>query len=364
MRELRRGARKHPRAVLNQPSPYGSSQLVVESDAAVTAAYLLDGQGRVRSALWLANHVPAPARLDQERIQAGLLPPMPAGYTKHPGGRNRPRRRSLEAVWFEEGDGAAIMENGSPLGVVPGWSDTRRGLPGYSRDAVGRTPLAWALDDVYAVLGPRIGRARDFWQWQSGAAGWQHYQQAVLEYLEEQLGRSGRYWSVDGGRLPRMGLAEHPPTTERPYTVYSTVGMGYQPMPPAEGRDPSAGRVELAVAAGRPHESVVDLFRWLSPYPWRHRRRLGPGHEVAWDSHAGRFPLGGPWEGVCLLADPGILLGPAVPDLPARTLDGAAVQWIWLAPITGRDHALAETYGTHVLVDDLIQQGREWVIRL
>lgn len=334
---------------------------MVESDTAVTAAYLLERQGHVRSALWLANHVPAPPQLDQDRVRAGLLPPMPAGYTKYAAGRERPRRRALQAVWFEEGDGAAILEGGSPLGVVPGWADASRGMPGYSRDVIGQTPMGWALDAAHAGLAPRIRRAREFW-W-SGKAGWERYQGAVLAHLERHIGPRGRYWAVDGGRLPRLGLAEHPPSGERPCTVYSTVGMGYQPMPHGENED-LPGRVELALATDGPHERVPDLFRWLSPYPWRCRSRFGPGHALAWRADAGRLPLGDPWVGVCLLADPGVLIGPAVPDVPSRTLGDVAVQWLWLAPITGRDHAVAETYGPDALLDELALQGREWVVRL
>lgn len=364
MRDVRGGAGKRSKALLNEPSPYGSGRLIVESDAAVTAAYLLDHGGRTRCALWLANHVPAPPRLDQDRVAAGLLPPMPAGHTKHPAGRERPRRRSLRAVWFEEGDGAAVLEGDSPLGVLPGWSDSESGQPGYSRDVLGRTPLGWALDEVYATLGPRIGGALEFWR--SGRAGWERYQQAVLAHLQRQLGPSGRYWAIDGGWLPRLALAEHPPASERPYAVYSTVGMGRQPMPHTagqEGQHPTAGRVELALAVSRPHESVVDLFRWLSPYAWRYRCRLDPGHELVWDGGAGTFPLGEPWEGVAVLADPGALLGPAVPDMPDRTIDGATVRWLWLVPVTGSDRAVAGTYGTQALADELVLQGREWVVR-
>ena len=49
---------------------------------------------------------------------------MPAARTKHPGGRPPLQAGALEALWFEEGDGVAILENGRPLAVIAGWSDS------------------------------------------------------------------------------------------------------------------------------------------------------------------------------------------------------------------------------------------------
>src|SRR5689334_9138507 len=147
MPTLRRGGRDgnlaarpgRPEILLSSDSPYGSRRLVVEHDGSTTAAYLYD-QSTVIAAVWLANHEPAPPAADPDQVATGRAPVMPAGHTKHPGGIPPFDPRVLRALWFEEGDGVAIVEGGRLLAVIPGWSDMSRGMPGYSRECIGQTP--------------------------------------------------------------------------------------------------------------------------------------------------------------------------------------------------------------------------------
>ena len=159
MPTLRRGGREgnlaarpgRPEILLTSESPYGSRRLVVEYDGVTTAAYVYD-QTAVIAAVWLANHRrprPPPTR---RRSSAGQAPVMPAGHTKHPGGRPPLDPRILRALWFEEGDGVALVEGGPLLAVIPGWSDMSRGharlQPGMHRP-----------DPVRLVAGRRHGGA-------------------------------------------------------------------------------------------------------------------------------------------------------------------------------------------------------------
>lgn len=399
------GVRKRPWTVLSESSPYGSGRLVIETDSAVSAAYLLDEHGAWRSSLWLANHEAAPPDLDRERVDAGLLPPMPASRTRQPEGSARPRARSLEVMWFEEGDGAALLQDGSPMGVLPGWYGSERECPGYSRDVTTRTPMAWPLDEIRDALPPRLARAREFWH--AGRAGWNSYQRAVLSHLDARMSARGHYWRIDRDLFPRLGVVEHPPTGDRPFSVASTVGMGYQRMPVPSGyAQPDGARIELAVATRTVDESVVDALAWLGPYPWRRRRFLGSGHGVAWD---GNRDTGGNtssgtgndtdgdtdrsvdadndldndldmasstapasdapgawrrWRGALLLADPSLLPGGEPPDLGGFTARGEPVRWLWIVPITARERTLGLSYGVTALMDDLRASGREWQVSL
>ena len=143
-----------PVILFEEVSPYGSRKVTVEYDGQVTAAYLHDGTAAI-SATWIANHGPAPQATDQARLAAGRAPLMPAACTKHPTGVPPLQATALDALWFEEGDGVAIFEYGRPLAVMAGWSDTRRGMPGYSRDVIGQTPFGWSLDDAMEGLAGR-----------------------------------------------------------------------------------------------------------------------------------------------------------------------------------------------------------------
>src|SRR5450755_1735972 len=113
---------QQPKMLLESVNPYESRRLTVEFDGVTTAAYLHDETSTV-AATWIANHVPAPASPDPARIEAGQAPIMPSGHTKLPEGRPPIEPGTLEPLWFEEGDGVAVLENGKLLAVIPGWSD-------------------------------------------------------------------------------------------------------------------------------------------------------------------------------------------------------------------------------------------------
>ena len=286
-----------PVTLLESSSPYGSRRVTVEYDGLTTAAYLHDDTS-VISATWIANHRPAPESIDQARLDAGRAPLMPAALIKHPGGRGPLQGSALQALWFEEGDGVAILENGQPLAVIAGWSDMDRGMPGYSRDVIGQTPFGWSLDEAMEGLAPRLERSRAYWRWRQSASGWDQFQQALLGHLQARVGPGGHYWDASAGQQPLTGVTERPPEPHRPYTVLSTVGMSCQRMPVVEQvlDDPSGyARIELAIATTLPSAQAARVFLWLATYPWRAVTWFGPGHSVRWyhepvDVPAGRGP--------------------------------------------------------------------------
>jgi hypothetical protein len=352
-----------PRVLLDSESPYGSRRLTVECDRVTTAAYLHSEDSPI-AATWIANHVQAPDTVDRARLDAGETPVMPAGHTKHPDGRPVPDPGALRAVWFEEGDGVAILEYGSLLAVLPGWTGMSRGMPGYCRDVIGQTPFGWSLDDAIEGLGPRAALAEDFWQWRADAQSWADFQQGLLGYLLGKLGPGARYWDVGGDKQPPIGVTERPPAGLRTYTVLSTVGMSCQRMPVIEqmGDAAAAGaRIELAIATTLPSTAAARIFMWLGQYPWREVTWLGPGHCIPWYHEPSTFPLGR-GEAVLLLDKPGNLLGPEVPDLSGYSFGGEPVRWLWMVPVTERERRLATERGPASLITHLAAQRRSWVV--
>jgi hypothetical protein len=371
MPTLRRGASQarisagpgQPAVLLDSESPYGSRRVVVEYDGTTTAAYVHDATGAI-AATWIANHSPAPEAVDLAGLSSGQAPQMPAGHTKHPEGRPLLDPQSLRAVWLEEGDGVAILENGEPLAAIPGWSDMSTGMPGYGRDIIGQTPFGWSLDLAIEGLGPRITAAEQFWRWRADPANWASFQQSVFGHLLARLGPGGKYWDVSGGKQPLVGVSERPPTAQRPYTVLSTVGMSCQRMPAIEQTGEGAGsqaRIELALATTMPSSAAARIFLWLAQYPWREVTWLGAGHSVPWYHEPTTFPLGGGNEAVLLLDDPSHLLGPDVPPLGGFTVSAAAVRWLWIVPISERERLLARERGSASLVTQLAAHRRSWV---
>jgi hypothetical protein len=353
-----------PAVLLESVSPYGSRRVVVEYDGTTTAAYLHD-EATAIAATWIANHGQAPPTTDLARLGTGQAPEMPADHTKHPDGTPLLEPDSLRALWFEEGDGVAIMEHDEARAVLPGWSDMSNGMPGYSRDVIGQTPFSWSLDDALEGLGPRIAEAESFWQWRADASAWADFQQAVLGHLLNRLGPGARYWDVGGGKQPLVGVSERQPTRQRPYTVLSTVGMSCQRMPVVEltGENPAArGRIELAIATTMPSADAARVFLWLAQYPWREISWLGSGHCLPWYHEASTFPLGGGHEAVLFLHEPGGLLGPEIPDLSGFSFGGEPVRWLWIIPVTERERLLAAERGPDSLINHLAAQRRSWVV--
>jgi hypothetical protein len=195
--------------LLDSLSPYGSRRVTVECDGEATAAYLRDERS-ILAAAWIANHRSAPATTEQHRLASGLVPLMPAGNTTRPRGRSRPNPDTLEAVWFEEGDGVAILERGALLAVLPGWSDASRGMPGYSKDIIGQTPFGWSLDDAIEGLEPRMRRARAFWHWRESAGGWRRSRTSPTGSARPGTtgtlaGAPSPWWASPNGRPPPVG---------------------------------------------------------------------------------------------------------------------------------------------------------------
>ncbi|MBB2910072.1 hypothetical protein FHS43_001318 [Streptosporangium becharense] len=330
-------------------NPYGSRTLTVERDETSSVAYLCGPGGTVHGATWLANHGPAPDEIDQERLNAQLPPTLPGPHTRHPGGR--PHLGPLRALWFEEGDGVALYENDELLAVIPGWADPRRGIPGYSRDALGETPFAWPLEEAHDELTPRLTRARAYWDWRGTDGAWASYQQFVMGHLDRELGSPGRFWDAGGGRLPAVGVTERPPERGRDHTVLSTVGMSCQRMPTVEqyvDRPDDQARVELVAATSGDPREAARLFLWLGQYPWHSVTWLGHGHTATWYHRPETFPLGPAYGGVMMLA--GL---PGLPDLSGFSFGGDAVRWLWLVPVTPDELRLAAAEGHRALLPRL-----------
>ncbi|QKG26040.1 suppressor of fused domain protein [Actinomadura verrucosospora] len=380
MSVLRRAAAsaKSPAATVvhAEASPYGSRRLVVESDGDVTAAYLRDARDSVIGAVWVANHREAPSSLDRPRLEAGGAPLLPESHVAHPRGREALDVSALEVVWFEEGDGVAVLEAGDPLFVIPGWSDMGRGIPGYARDAKEQSPFAFPMEEEIAEFGPRIERAREHWKMCRADGSWADFQQSVLGHLLQRLGPGGHYWHDVGRQLagrnastsPTVGVTERPARGDREFTVLSSVGMSRQRMPTVELYEDDVApyaRIELAVASTLPSQRAGSIFPWLAQYPWRSVTWFAPGDVVKWYHESRTFPLGSgdsAWEGVLLLDDPTRLAGPEAPALTGLTVQGDPVRWLWLVPITGEEHRYAKSEGSDALIRRLAQQGRSWVV--
>ncbi|WP_017608385.1 suppressor of fused domain protein [Nocardiopsis xinjiangensis] len=352
--------------LLDEVSPYQSRRVVVECDSHTTAAYLLDARGRIRVPVWLANHELAPAVDEAGGLFEGRAPLMPEAHTKHPPGRPRFDPSCLRAVWFEEGDGVALVDEEGLLAVIPGWAEADSGLPGYAREAIGRSPYAWELDSVREQLWPRVVHAEAYWDWRRASGAWRSVQRTVLSHLNRYVGEPGHYWDVSDGHPPLLRVSERPATAERPYTILSTVGMCGQRMPTLDRymADTSEyARVELALATTMPAHQAARIFRWIGAFPWRAVTWFGHGHTVKWLDNAEDRAMRGGAGAVLLVSDPAPLTGgPPPPDLSGLGFQGDPVHWLWAVPITRPEHLFAKEHDSATLVEKLAAEGRSWIL--
>jgi hypothetical protein len=136
-----------PELLMRSTSPYGSRRAVLLRGSGDIYLYLEDVTGEAAetsSAVWVANQAVAPVHPPDPtdttvRNDDGGPPRMAATGTRHPEGC--PPLQDVEFVWFEEGDGVALVDDEGIVAVVPGWGG-RDDFYGYSRYAQGHTPIA------------------------------------------------------------------------------------------------------------------------------------------------------------------------------------------------------------------------------
>lgn len=197
--------------LLEEVGPNGNIQAVVEADEDVCFFYLFGAEGGdfgMRS-VWVRNHSQAPdfALLDVVRMKAGLPPRNPKANCRHPQGRSRLSRDQLRVVWLPEGNGAALIDGGELLAIIPPWSGVE-GFHGYARDAIGQGPVAWDLSEAHAILA-RFRDAEAYWQmWDANP--WPSIQNSLTSRIEQTLGRHSNYYAIDGGNWPPKAILRIP----------------------------------------------------------------------------------------------------------------------------------------------------------
>src|SRR5437899_12961113 len=111
------------KTLLEEVSPHGNVQAIVEQDDRVVHFYLWGGPDSsfgMRSC-WVRNLKPAPAELKVAQMREGAAPMLPRPRCKHPEGAPPLSAKELAVVWFEEGDAAALLAGSIILALIPSW---------------------------------------------------------------------------------------------------------------------------------------------------------------------------------------------------------------------------------------------------
>jgi hypothetical protein len=262
--------------------------------------------------------------------------------------------QDLRIVWFEEGEGAALLEHGEPVAVIPPWSGID-GFNGYARDCVSENPLCWPLTLDNVVL-RRIARAEEFWaSWDQPQNPWNEIQRTQFEAYTAALGQYEKYYAIDGGNWPSKALIRTP--TSGGFTL-TTIGVALRPQPAVEFTTDNPAplrRFELGIGLSNAFAHFLEpVARYLSAQsnlPWAVYSWLGPGHTIPCDAFAGTN-----LTAILLQYHP---LGSPPVSLPPFRND--PVNLLWAVPITRSEQEFAVAQGKDKLVVRLNAANVSWL---
>ena len=297
-----------PVTMLFQSSPLGNVDAIVQHDSRTVYFYLnenpdsLSGKPKFGTrACWVQNLTTGPLVFDQAEMRQGLPLLLPRTHSRQRDGLPLPDADRLAVIWFEEGNGAAlILQNDQQqiekvLAVIPPWSG-QEGFHGYSTECAVENEVCWPMP-VHEALTKRINRADEFWSgFQNASNPFVPLQKSQLQVCRQRfLGLDANsnidgnvanesYFSIDGGKFPPRGLVQY---DQDDSIVITTIGMSLLPQPMVElaSEQPSLfRRVELAVRLPKhaADENCLTAARnnvsQLAGYPWRNFSWLGAGH--------------------------------------------------------------------------------------
>ncbi len=271
-----------PETVLFETSPFGMIDALVEQDHRTAYLYLHSKQNPSfgTKAVWIRNLIRGPLIFSDEDLQMGIPPVLPRTYCSQPDGGEPLVSERIKLIWFEEGNGVALLEDDDMIAIIPPWSGFD-GFHGYARDCRTENQVCWPLPQQ-THLTTRIRRAAQYWElWESNNP-FQSEQPRLIAQLESHLGTTGRYFSIDGNQWPPRGLQFF---EQHGRITMSSIGLSLCSMPNVELSvdNPAAiRRIELAMQIDAGDQNAAETCgKWLSSaasYPWRHMTWLGHRH--------------------------------------------------------------------------------------
>lgn len=288
--------------LLFESSPYGNVDAIVQHDLRSLYFYLQPKNSEFPArAGWVRNLVPGPYVIDQNDLLAGRQVVLPRTYAKSAQAGRLPQPDELSIVWFEEGNGAALLESPrneseskdaqrqTVLAIIPPWSG-QEGFHGYAAECAMDSPVCWPLPQN-PRLQQRVEQADEFWSsFLQPPDPFVVLSESLLDAYQNVLSSLGRgatveqqYFDIGGNRFPPRGLMQYQLADK---TILITVGISLCPQPNVELSTPEPQRyrrielaIELPATLGSDKlDQARQQLAQLAGYPWRNFRWLGVGH--------------------------------------------------------------------------------------
>lgn len=352
--------------VFAENSPYDSLEAVIEQDNDVAYFYLrpIGKQKYDMKSCWIRNLCEAPESFDKERMKQGLAPILPKRFCKFPDGLPKLVESDLRVVWFESGDGAALMQDDEFLSVIPPWSGTQIGennleLNGYARDCIGISPVCFELSNP-AAINQRIANAERYWSsWQTDDSPWLLEEPKLFDAYEKAFGTHSKYYAIDNGQWPPKAIVRFD-CEDR--IIFTTLGVSLCPQPQIElhfehPRD--MRRIELACSFANnvPESTLAAYLGYLSgqaAMPWQQLTFLASGHTITCDLFLKTEHL--PDFSSIMLWNQNQLPGSSQHvELPK--ILGDDVNLLWTIPLFENERRLASEMGSAAIAEKVVADG-------
>lgn len=283
---LRRSSNYNRKIITDSESPNCPNlNVIVEEDDRCSYMYLViyDGENFKSHVgnCWLRNHKTAPNDWERDKMKEGTPPMMPKAFCNHPKGMPKFNKEDLKIVWFEEGDGVALLEKGEVVGIIPNWSEGDN--PSYSRDMIEDCGLQFPIVEENELTA-RVKKAEEFWDSiYEDKNYWVKFRDKNRSILEKHFGKVGEYYMHDDSHWPWRLLAEY---ENNSMTYLITVGMSLLPQPRVElaiEKYEKARRVELGFAIEtktfkKYRDRYMSYLGSLVNFPWNYSTWFGHGH--------------------------------------------------------------------------------------
>jgi len=331
------------------PDPHPGSEFILESrsmvcdieayvDKSDTCYYFylcsnpLSLQAKIKCC-WVCNRKPAPEKVNFDQLRNGESPMMPAEYVAHDPEGIELDESSLNIVWFEDGDSAALLSGNDVLCIIPGWSGMRS-FHGYSKYASGAGPFAWEISGALEKLSVRIEYSKRLWNYfgaKEHSDAWMLTQQArTIPFVGTHEGD----FPISKGKFPPKVIT----TGERNDVVYGvTAGVSIISMPTVDFRvdgDPKDyKRMELGFAASTKFRHLCQpMYKNLTFYselPWQQITFIAHGNTIPVENIEG-------YAGVMFINARNVsdMERPQYRDFP----DGSAVNMFWTVLLTKEEY--------------------------
>ncbi len=320
--------------LLESYSPNCPLSVIVEETESSTYMYLRRMENgefpSVISAAWVRNHKESVgSNVDITDMQEGHPPMLPGEFCNHPQGKDYLKPQDLECVWFEDGNGAALIENNEILCIIPSWTGSK--FPPYSKDCIKENSLAVPITEGNILINT-VRRAQEFWSsWNDDS--WREFRDSRVDLLNSHFGQYRNYYAIDGDKWPVKSLVRF---EVGDITYLVTIGVSLIPQPTIElftNAPENLRRIELglAIKTNELEKNETQILKFLSMttnMPWENISWLGHGHTLECGSvfsKEGNFP----YSVLINSREEGSL-----PQIKFPDFRGDPVNLLWLTPIS------------------------------